>query len=118
MNSNLKQIVVAGVAFMAGASVAGVAHAQHSQMMEKGAAALHETMMKSSSQMMKQMPQEKDTDRMFCRMMANHHQDGVEMAKIELRDGDDARVKKIAQHIVTSQTAERKTLLALAAKAK
>lgn len=131
MNPNIKTSAIAAVAFLAGVTLTGAAFGQgkahdhqsmgkgpHSQMMETGAGALHDQMMKSCSQMMKNMPMEKDTDRMFARMMAEHHKDGIDMARIELRYGDDARVKKIAQNIVKSQTAERATLLALASKAK
>jgi len=45
-------------------------------------------------------------DRMWLQMMIKHHQGAVAMAKTELRSGSNADAKKLAEAIITSQTAE------------
>ena len=47
-----------------------------------------------------------DFDRMWLRMMIQHHQGAVEMAKAELAGGRNADAKAMAQHIIDSQQAE------------
>ena len=47
-----------------------------------------------------------DFDRMFLEMMIDHHQGAVDMANTELKDGKNADVKKMAQAVVDTQTAE------------
>ena len=55
-----------------------------------------------------------NTDKDFAMMMAEHHMSGIDMAKIELKYGKNAALKKIASSIVASQTQERAHLLSLA----
>lgn len=45
-------------------------------------------------------------DRMWVQMMVTHHQGAVAMAKTELAGGQSTDAKKLAQSIVTSQTAQ------------
>ncbi|KYH45930.1 DUF305 domain-containing protein [Branchiibius sp. NY16-3462-2] len=49
-------------------------------------------------------------DRMFLTMMIAHHEGAVQMARTELAEGANADAKKLAQQIVTSQTAEIATM--------
>lgn len=55
-------------------------------------------------------------DRMWMEMMILHHEGAVEMARSELATGKDAAVKRLAQAIIDSQTAEIATMNSLLAK--
>lgn len=55
-------------------------------------------------------------DRMWMEMMILHHEGAVEMARSELATGKDAAVKRLAQAIIDSQTAEIATMSSLLAK--
>ena len=61
--------------------------------------------------MMKNMESMKstgDTDRDFATMMKMHHQGAIDMAKIELRSGNDAKMKAMAKRIIDAQQKEIK----------
>ncbi|MGQ0483526.1 MAG: DUF305 domain-containing protein [Pseudonocardia sp.] len=45
-------------------------------------------------------------DRMFLQMMIEHHTGAIEMAEVELRDGQNADAKALAQKIIEAQRAE------------
>lgn len=47
-----------------------------------------------------------DPDDDFAMMMKMHHQAAIEMANAELKNGDDAQMKEMAQKIITAQQAE------------
>jgi hypothetical protein len=47
-----------------------------------------------------------DTDRDFARAMIPHHQGAIEMAKLELVYGSDARLRRLAQGLVVEQAQE------------
>ena len=47
-----------------------------------------------------------DADRDFARTMIPHHQGAVEMARVELLFGRDARLRRLAQGIMVEQTQE------------
>jgi uncharacterized protein (DUF305 family) len=47
-----------------------------------------------------------DADRDFARAMIPHHQGAVEMARLELLFGDDARLRRLAQGIIVEQSQE------------
>lgn len=51
---------------------------------------------------------------MWLTLMVKHHQGALEMARTELAKGQNAEVKKLAQSIVTSQTAEIATMRKMA----
>src|SRR5205823_6517481 len=56
-----------------------------------------------------------DFDRLFLRLMTQHHQGAIDMAKTELAQGGDAGAKALAQKIIDAQQAEiteMQTLLA------
>ena len=55
-------------------------------------------------------------DRMFLEMMIRHHEGAVTMADTELRAGENAESKKLAQHIKETQTAEIATMRQLLAR--
>lgn len=63
-------------------------------------------MQKSMSKMMdkmKSMQMTGDVDKDFATMMASHHQDGIEMAKMELKNGMSDKLKKMAQKSIDDQ---------------
>lgn len=53
-------------------------------------------------------------DRMWVDMMTRHHRGAIEMAGIELKDGQDAASKALATMIIAAQTKEVATMAALA----
>ena len=53
-----------------------------------------------------------DTDADFVRGMIPHHQGAIDMAKIELQEGKDPKIKKMAAEIIKAQEAEIKTMKA------
>ncbi|MET9663027.1 DUF305 domain-containing protein [Streptomyces sp. NPDC006510] len=48
----------------------------------------------------------KDFDKKFAQLMIGHHQGAVAMAEDEQKNGDNAAAKKLAEAVVTAQTAE------------
>lgn len=68
----------------------------------------HET--QSGGHQMQNMQMTGDADRDFVKMMRQHHQQGIEMAKTELKDGKDATAKGFARKIIQQQQKEIKQL--------
>lgn len=71
--------------------------------------------MMSSMDKMKAIKMNGDFDAEFAGMMIEHHQGAIDMANAELKSGSDETLKKMAQNIIISQTAEInhfKTILA------
>lgn len=62
--------------------------------------------MNSFMEKMKAVKMNGDFDAEYAGMMIEHHQGAIDMANIELKSGSDETLKKIAQNIITSQTAE------------
>lgn len=52
-------------------------------------------------------------DRMWLRMMIEHHEGAIEMAKTELANGSNADAKRLASEIIVAQQAEIDTMTAL-----
>ena len=68
-------------------------------------------MRSSMAGMMKSMESMKmtgDTDRDFATMMKMHHQGAIDMAKIELQSGKDAKMRAMAKRIIDAQQKEIK----------
>ena len=59
-----------------------------------------------------------DQDYDFAAMMRKHHEMGLQMAKKELREGDEPQMKQMAQKIIDAQTKEIAELDAWLAKNK
>ncbi len=55
---------------------------------------------------MQKMPITADTDKDFAMMMKMHHQQGVDMAKIELAQGKSPVMKAMAKQIIAAQNKE------------
>jgi uncharacterized protein (DUF305 family) len=64
--------------------------------------------MDEMAKMQKDMPKDPtgDADVDFARMMIPHHQSAVDMSKTLLEHGKDAKLRKMAQAIIKSQTKE------------
>lgn len=81
--------------------------AQQSQ--QGGMEGMHGSAMQSAMQRMQQgmsgdMSGDPDVD--FARMMIPHHQGAVEMARAELKDGKDPKLRQMAQTIIEDQERE------------
>ena len=66
---------------------------------------LHGVMEKNMKEM-QSMQMSGDVDKDFAMMMKHHHQSGIEMAQVQLREGKDPELKKQAQQIIDGQKKE------------
>ena len=66
---------------------------------------LHDVMKKSAAKA-PSMKMSGNVDKDFAKMMADHHRSGIEMAQIEVENGKDAELKKLAQKIISAQKEE------------
>jgi uncharacterized protein (DUF305 family) len=62
--------------------------------------------MKHMSDKMAAMPMTGKTDVDFAKMMRLHHQGAIQMAEVELRDGKEPAMRKMAQEIIKAQKKE------------
>jgi uncharacterized protein (DUF305 family) len=69
---------------------------------DQGSKELHGHMQKASAEM-KNMKMSGDVDRDFVMAMKRHHQHGIEMAQIALRDGKDQEARRFAEKVVAEQ---------------
>jgi uncharacterized protein (DUF305 family) len=72
-------------------------------------------MQKSMSKMMgnmKAMQMSGDVDKDFATMMITHHQDGIDMAKMELKNGMSDKLKQMAQKGIDDQEKDTKAFQA------
>ena len=75
---------------------------QHSMM---GSDGMKQSMMKGMDSMQK-MTMSGDADKDFAMMMKMHHQQGVEMAQMEVAHGKSAAMKSMAKQIIAAQNKE------------
>lgn len=92
--------------------------AQSSQQQPAGAAQQSHDMSGHSGHDMAGMKMTGDADLDFATNMRSHHQMGIDMAKAELQNGKDTRMRETAQKIITDQTKEIAKLDAWIAKRK
>ena len=70
-----------------------------------GSDAMRQSMMTGMDRMQK-MQMSGDTDKDFAMMMKMHHQQAVDMAQMELKDGKSPAMKKMAKQIISAQKKE------------
>jgi uncharacterized protein (DUF305 family) len=101
--------LVAAVAYAQGAPSPGKqGNSGGGMMMGQGASsAMHESMMKGMRDM-QSMRTTGDIDRDFATMMRMHHQQAIEMAEQQLRDGKDPEMKAMSKRIIEDQRKEVK----------
>jgi uncharacterized protein (DUF305 family) len=95
------------LSFGIGANADDTAQHKHDQTMtasadstrSHGSQDLHKAMMQGM-QGMQGMKMSGNTDQDFASMMIQHHQQAIEMARVQLKDGKDPMVKKKAQEII------------------
>ena len=63
-------------------------------------------MMKGMSEKMSSMKMSGNPDVDFAMMMRIHHEGAIQMAEVELRDGKEASMKKMAKDIISAQRKE------------
>ena len=74
-----------------------------------GSEGMKQAMMADMDSMQK-MPISGDTDKDFAMMMKMHHQQGIEMARMELAHGKSPAMKTMAKQIVSAQNKEVRQL--------
>ena len=77
----------------------------HMQQGTSGSEEMKHAMMAGMDSMQK-MPVTGDTDKDFAMMMKMHHQQGVDMAKIQLAQGKSPAMKAMAKQIIAAQMKE------------
>jgi uncharacterized protein (DUF305 family) len=75
------------------------------QAMNHGSEAMQKSMM-SGMDGMKQMKMSGDTDKDFAMMMKMHHQQALDMAKVEVEHGKSPELKAMASKMIKDQTKE------------
>ena len=78
---------------------------EHMQKGTGGSNDMKQSMMTSMDSMQK-MQMSGDTDKDFAMMMKMHHQQGVEMAQMELAHGKSPAMKAMARQIIAAQKKE------------
>ena len=68
------------------------------------------TMMKDMNDRMAGMTMTGNHDVDFAQMMRIHHQGAIDMAEMELKNGKDASMRKMAQEVIRAQKKEIATL--------
>lgn len=68
------------------------------------------TAMNKMMDKMNSMQMSGDFDKDFAAMLIEHHQGAIDMAKIEVAQGSDEKIKSMAQNIITKQTEEQSKL--------
>ena len=88
------------------------AHEAHPSMASVAASAAEQAFLNDNEAAMAKMMTEMaakpsgDIDRDFAAMMIPHHQGAIDMAVIELRDGKNEQLRRIAQEIIVDQMQE------------
>jgi uncharacterized protein (DUF305 family) len=83
----------------------GGMHQGHMQPGTNGSESMKQMMM-GGMDSMQNMPSSGDTDKDFAMMMKMHHQQGVDMAKVELEQGKSPVMKAMAKQIIWAQQKE------------
>ncbi len=82
----------------------------HSSMPGMAAGGDMQDSMKGMMKHMESMKMSGDMDRDFATMMKMHHQGAIDMAKVELANGKDPEIRKLAEGVIAAQEAEIKQM--------
>src|SRR5580765_1000060 len=96
-------LATVSVAQPASAPAGGMSPGAHTS--GAGAGSMHQQMM-SGMQAMQSMKPTGDIDKDFAMMMRMHHQQAIEMANVELRDGKSAELKAMSRKMIKDQQKE------------
>ncbi|NUZ08916.1 DUF305 domain-containing protein [Piscinibacter koreensis] len=89
----------------AGSAGMGGGHASTGMSGGQGSQQMHQIMM-SGMQEMQPMTPTGDTDKDFASMMRMHHQQALEMARVEVQHGKSSELKAMARKIIKDQQKE------------
>ena len=87
----------------------GAGHAASAAGASHGSQQMHQAMM-SGMESMRQMKPSGDTDKDFAAMMKMHHEQAIEMARVEAQNGKSAEMKALAQKIIEDSGRDIKEL--------
>ena len=101
---------ICALVFIAGtsAALAQTVDKKHSTMPGMAAGGDMRGSMMGMMKNMESMKMTGDTDRDFATMMKMHHQGAIDMAQMELRSGNDAKMRAMAKGIIKAQQKEIK----------
>ena len=106
----MKRLGPIGIALLGVVLISGPALGQQQNMRKSGQSpSADRDMMAGMEKMNHDMgaaPMTGDTDHDFVAMMIPHHQGAIDMARIQLRDGKDPTLHRLATAIVTAQDKE------------
>jgi len=106
MRSNRWLPAIAVAAFLAMPVISSAHDKAHGDMKwSPGSKEMHESMMHGAKESMSMRPTG-DIDRDFAMMMKKHHEDALKMARIQLDQGKDPKMKEMARMIIESQRKE------------
>jgi uncharacterized protein (DUF305 family) len=105
-NATLKSLPILCFAPLAAVCLMSTALAQTSAPMGGMGSNDMKTTMMTSMDAMQKMTMSGDIDKDFAMMMKIHHQQGVEMAKMELMHGKSPEMKQMTKQIVKAQNKE------------
>ncbi|TAK78028.1 MAG: DUF305 domain-containing protein [Aquabacterium sp.] len=97
-------MLMAALLWVTGAWAQGASAPMGSQV-SHGADQMNQTM-KSGMDAMTKMPMSGDTDKDFATMMKMHHQQALDMAKIEIQHGKSPELKAMASKMMKDQKRE------------
>jgi uncharacterized protein (DUF305 family) len=109
MSTWFKPLLAGAAGLILAAPALAQPQGRHMAGAEDASAHMHR-MMESGHQKSMQMQLSGDPDRDFARMMRSHHEAGIAMAQVEVDQGKDAAMKKLAQKIIDGQKQEIKQL--------
>lgn len=101
----MKTIIPAFASLMLASAAVAAQHEGHGS----GSQELHQSMTKGAQEM-QAMEMSGNLDRDFVKTMLMHHRHGVEMARIQIEHGRDAKAKEFARKTVEQQTKEIREL--------
>jgi uncharacterized protein (DUF305 family) len=102
----IHQTICGLIALASFAAIPALSVAQSAELAKsRGSSELHRIMMSSAKESQSMKPSG-DVDHDFLTMMRHHHQSGIKMAEVEMRQGKSAEAKEMARKIIEAQKKE------------